>query len=350
VFSPQQTPFPMIRQLALQGDRLYFGDSATFGSDHSLYGLDSVTTAGDGLRSVLPLAIPWALWAESDRLLYVPPSVRSAALHAVPVAGGADQVIVQVAPDDQRDVLLSAFGLDQEAFYWAQQSIEEGAEPSLWRGGRDGSAPTMLARWSKNVNGHTDGVTALDRHVVAVEDQILFADSGLFEDTPWVVPKSGGTPRQLPGTAGYTKIIGASPDGTLLWSRMDNPSARVDDGTFTVTRSDVRGAAPAPFWTSKPRRAWPKAAWPEQDGSWLVMVSEAASDGGRHLAAWSVDRAGNGTRLVCDPEVDREVVAGAITPTGRYLAVRYFPLGGDLAVIGYWELVALPAPVAAASH
>jgi hypothetical protein len=70
------------------------------------------------------------------------------------------------------------------------------------------------------------------------------------------------------------------------------------------------------------------------------MVSELASDGGRHLAAWSVNRSGEGTRLVCDPQVGREVEQGAFNPSGRYLAVRY-PLGGpDTA--GYWELVALP--------
>src|SRR5207247_2336845 len=60
--------------------------------------------------------------------------------------------------------------------------------------------------------------------------------------------QSGGKPKKLPDFGANAKIIGAAPDGTLLWSRVGDLYAKVDDATFTMARSDARGSAPAPFW------------------------------------------------------------------------------------------------------
>jgi hypothetical protein len=346
VFSPPATLFPGIARLALHGDRLYYGDQAFLVGVASTPGFLSVSTAG-GLPVPLLSQTPNAFWIEGDQILFVP--ILQAGLSTMPIAGGPVTTVFEHLKGDMRvGILPRAFGLDRDALYWTEISLPDEKSNTFWRGARDGSAVTQLAQTGGDPM-FPDGVTAIDHDAVVLDDAILIADRPLLGDVPLLIPKQGGAPVKLPTFGPIDRdgsgavIIGAAPDGTLLWSRVDDPNALVKDATFSVGRSGAHGPAPAAFWPGKPRKAEPSAAWPAKDGGWLVALSEEASDHGKHVTLWSVDVAGNGTRLGCDPQVGRQVVAAAVGPDVVYLGVRY-PLSGRQ-TDGYWELGALPSAV-----
>ena len=75
-----------------------------------------------------------------------------------------------------------------------------------------------------------------------------------------------------------------------------------------------------PLWTDLPPTliASNLSAYPGgDDGSWIIGGFEHFDDGQQHITLWSVDAAGNGVRLGCNPNADTYYsgVLSAVLPT-----------------------------------
>jgi hypothetical protein len=136
----------------------------------------------------------------------------------------------------------------------------------------------------------------------------------------YLVPSSGGSPATLPvpssdGTDSVDSLLGAGPNG-VVWLTNTATSSTVSLTDLTDPTTPVW----RPLWTDLPSTLIVSqlSAYPDgDDGSWIIGGFEHFDDGQQHVTIWSVDAAGNGVRLGCNPNADTYYsgVLRAVLPT-----------------------------------
>ena len=310
-------------ELLWHGDRLYFYD------DGKTDGLYSVPVSG-GEPSLVAEGWVRDAWIEDDRLVYV----QNYRLLSKPLAGGPAQEITygRSLLEQAKDLpFVSTWGLDRDALYWHRERyLGEQEEVTIWRGARGSGEETSVVLPVRKY-------TSLVRNIIPVGDDLLVTlgpDGGVS----WVLPRAGGMVREVSSLGASSRFLGVSAAGEVLWSdRGEGFDGRRGSERYVVARGGLKEAPPQPFWVSKPRNAYPMAAWDRGlgEGGWYVSTWEWGTDGALHTAVWSVNAMGEGKRLACDPEVGSRLIAGAAAPDTLYGVVRYTNL--------YWQLIAVAA-------
>jgi hypothetical protein len=140
---------------------------------------------------------------------------------------------------------------------------------------------------------------------------VLMAYANFPQVGAYLVSLQGGGAQSLPAPAPITvegdeQLLGVSQTAALWDTEIADPATGAT-ATVTLSLTDVSApGAPAlrTFWPDHPGSFVPSPieAWPGSDeGSWLIGGTERFDDGAFHATLWSVDAAGNGARIGCDP-------------------------------------------------
>lgn len=292
--------------LLLAGDTFYYRSNDT---------IMSVPASGGSPTAVSDASAYW-MWLDGQAIDFV---YDSDELLQIPLAGGAPTVVADgmttgVPPDY---AVPGAFAFDGQYLYWDLHPPSGSSTSwSVWRMSASGGAAEQLANLPPTPAGQSNLHTLTPTPgglLVAVERNTSVA--------AYLVPPSGGSPATLPvppaegtGSIWSESLLGAGPRG-VVWL--------MDADTDTLTLTDLTDPmAPVwrPLWTDLPSTlvtsdlsAYPGGA----DGSWIIGGFERFDDGQQHVSVWSVDAAGNGARLGCNPNADTYYsgVLSAVLPT-----------------------------------
>jgi hypothetical protein len=91
----------------------------------------------------------------------------------------------------------------------------------------------------------------------------------------------------------------------------------------------------------------PTGAWSDGAGGWYISTIETATDLAGHAAIWSVDGAGKGVRLACDPRQWSTIQSAVATRGTIYLLVDQDGEGGPNSppTPDSWQLAAVTRPL-----
>jgi hypothetical protein len=321
VFSPEDKERLPAEDLAWHDQRLYF--RLPFGLKE---GVQSVPANG-GQASRHFDGWAWRFWIEDDRLVYV--GVEGE-LFSQPLAGGpAAKVFANPRSSTRQGAGIKGWALDRDSVYWTRVDMIDGEnKASLWRGDRAAQTATMVGLVPTRKRG-----SALIDDLLLVGDRLVALN--MFGDA-WTVPRAGGEVQVLSvaDSSRSPRFVGVSDDGFVLLTHFQQGAPGTKDpGSYAVTRRRLDGGEPQPFWTAKPKLAYPLQAWGDGKTGWYVAAweSEKDRDVGPHLTIWSLDAEGRGTRLACDPEVVSRVASAVVTPDGLFAVVDQ---SND-----YWQIV-----------
>ena len=293
--------------LLLAGDTFYYRSNDT---------IMSVPAAG-GSPTAVSDATVYSMWLDGQAIDFVFDSDK---LQQVPLSGGAptllaDGMTIGVAPDY---AVAGAFAFDGQYLYWDLHPPAGSATYwSAWRMSAAGGAAEQLANLPPPSAGDSNLHTLTPTPgglLVSVEHNASVA--------AYLVPPSGGSPATLPvppaddpySAASHNSLMGAGPNG-VVWL--------TNAATSTVSLTDLSDPTTPvwrPLWTALPSTLIVShlSAYPGgDDGSWIIGGFEHFDDGQQHVSIWSVDAAGNGVRLGCDPTADTYYsgVLSAVLPT-----------------------------------
>ena len=294
------------RNLLLAGDTFYYTSDDT---------IMSVPAAG-GRPIAVSDATVYSMWLDGQAIDFV---VDSDKLQQIPLTGGAPTVVadgmtIGVAPDY---AVAGAFAFDGQYLYWdLHPPTGSSTYWSAWRMPAAGGAAEQLANLPPpevgQSNGHTLTPTPAGLLVAVDHDTSVAA---------YLVPSSGGSPATLPVPPSdptvqdaQESLLGAGPNG-VAWLTKTAPE------TLSLTDiSDPTTPALRPLWTDLPPTLITSnlSAYPGgDDGSWIIGGFEHFDDGQQHVSLWSVDAAGNGVRLGCNPNADTYYsgVLSSVLPT-----------------------------------
>jgi hypothetical protein len=293
------------RNLLLAGDTFYYTSDDT---------IMSVTIGGSPVA--LSTATAYSMWLDGQAIDFVYDTDQ---LQQIPLTGGpptvvADGMTIGVAPDY---AVAGGFAFDGQYLYWdLHPPAGSSAGWSAWRMPAAGGAAEQLANLPPTAPGESNLHTLTPTPgglLVAIDHNITVA--------AYLVPLAAGSPATLPvppsdGTdpASIDSFLGTGPNG-VVWL--------TSAATATVSLTDLTDPTMPiwrPLWTELPSTlatgnlsAYPGGA----DGSWIIGGFERFEDGQQHTTLWSVDAAGNGVRLGCNPNADTYFtgVLSAVLPT-----------------------------------
>lgn len=318
------------------GGRIFLGNYASNGK------VTLAALAPGGTPNVIHEGGQTGIWLDGGNLVYS----ENAALFTLPQSGGPpDPGVVYATNSYQPSVFDRA--LDAHFVYWLQHDpIATGAPYGLWRLARNGGVEEPLFSFTAaELNQKAIG------GIRALGDDVLVYGTDSISSTPFAWSVSTKTnqrstlPVLLPNageptpTSGFTTLLGASDDGTLLWTR---PFQTLTDmgseayRSFIYALGSASGSALVPFDLKLPPRAVPLAAWPAGSGAWYLAATEEPQMDHVLVSVWWVDATGRASRLGCDP-VDWSDAPGAgsqdhrggiisaadVTPAGLTFAITY---------------------------
>lgn len=291
------------RNLLLAGDTFYYT------SDDNIM---SVSVGGSPIA--LSSGPAFWMWLDGQAIDFVYDTDQ---LQQIPLTGGpptmvADGMTIGVAPDD---AVAGGFAFDGQYLYWDLHSpAGSSAGWSAWRMPAAGGAATKLADLPPPAAGQGN------EHTLTPTPEGLLVAAARFPDVvAYLVPPSGGSPAMLPvppvdgvSFASVDSFMGAGSNG-IVWLTSGATSTvsitDLTDPTTPVWRS---------LWTDLPPTLSTSQLWAYpggDDGSWIIGGFERFGDGQQHVSLWSVDAAGNGVRLGCNPNPDFTGVLSAVLPT-----------------------------------
>jgi hypothetical protein len=259
-------------------------------------------------------------WIENDQLIYL---ADNAAIYGVPLDGSAQPTQLLNLAHGSSNTQFSNYILDSEALYWVGLEHDtSSAAPSgwsVWRALRASGELQQLA-----VMPVAGAYPGLESTLTLTQDSVVVLDGtpGLSTDNRlYVVPKTGGSPRELPKpSSGW--LLATNADGVSLWLES------VSGGkSYRMWRSTMDGAVPTPFWTDKPPSLFLTQAWSDGTGGWYLAAweythGELAPDS-QHTSIWSLDSSGHGVRVACNPlSGSTNGLATAVSPTAFFLLDR----------------------------
>jgi hypothetical protein len=265
-------------------------------------------------------ADPWYWWIENDQLIYLG---GNNALYGVPLDGSAQPTQFVELAQSSSNTQFRNFILDTEALYFiGQEHDTSSATPSgwsVWRALRASGELQQLA-----VMPVASAYPGLGSTLTLTQDSVVVFDGtpGLRTDNRlYVVPKTGGSPRELPKPSSGS-VLATNGDGVSLWLES------VSGGkSYRMWRSTMDGAVPTPFWTDKPPSLFLTQAWSDGTGGWYLAAweytqGELAPDS-QHTSIWSLDSSGHGVRVACNPlSGSTNELATAVSPTAFFLLDR----------------------------
>lgn len=349
--APASLTAPSRDLLRVGGGRIFLGNYVSNGKSS----IASLTPGGT--PNVIHEGTQTGIWLDGGSLVYS----EDAALFAIPQSGGPPEPGVVYATNIYQPS-VSNRALDAHFVYWFQhEPVAIGAPYELWRLARNGGVEELLFSFTE-----AELRQKLLTGIQVLGDYVLVYGRDTISDTPfaWSVSTRTNQRSTLPvllpkpgdpvvSTSGYTTLLGASPDGAVLWAR---PFQTLTDmgsepyRSFIYALGSVSGGALVPFDVKLPPRAIPLAAWPAGSGAWYLAATEEPERDHLLVSVWWVDATGRASRIGCDP-VDWSNAPGAgnqdpragnvisaadVTPAGLTFAIRY-PAGG-------WTIVSVPKP------
>jgi hypothetical protein len=292
--------------LLLAGDTFYYRSNDT---------IMSVPASG-GSPTALSDATAYWMWLDGQAIDFVFDSDK---LQQIPLGGGAPTVLadgmtIDVAPDY---AVPGAFAFDGQYLYWdLHPPTGSTTSWSAWRMAAAGGAAEQLATLPPPAAGQSNLHT-----LTPTPEGLLVSVEHNTGVAAYLVPSSGGSPATLPvppaggtGSVWGESLLGAGPSGVVWLTDADSDTLNITD------LSDPTMPVLRPLWTDLPSTLITTglSAYPAgDDGSWIIGGFERFDDGRQHVSLWSVDAAGNGVRLGCDPNADTYYagILSAVLPT-----------------------------------
>lgn len=263
------------------------------------------------------------LWTENGNVIFLgagPPVDRPdgtftpLAVKSIPAGGGPSQVLATVG--DPATTFFLAWALDADRVYWVEGPA---AKPAMvWTAPRAGGDRQLLALLDTGAD-----LTLFDEVTPVGEDLVVYP-RGLGLDVPvFRIPKAGGEAHRLPTAWRGARLIAVANDGTVLVQRLKTPpNGEPGSERFETGRLRPGGEAVEPFWSDQPPSLLAQQGWDDGEGGFYVAAWEWGPNESIHLTMWTVDGAGHGRRLACDPLVQGQLTAAAASPDGIYGIVR----------------------------
>lgn len=251
------------------------------------------------------------LWLEGDHLLF---SQGSGALQigSVPLSGGTPQLVLDGAAGRTTAGLAEAHAFTSTDLYWSEIPLPAARSPNtIWHQSRLGGSAEAL--------GTIPFQSGLSATAIALADNSVLAATPSGE--AYRLPITGGTPSPLawPGQPGVmVKLAGLDALGaytTIFYSDQAGP----------LMLSPADGSPAKPFWPTRPSDAQVLKIWPNPEGGWVVVATQAFDDGLFHTTLTLLDEQGTAVRLGCSPaDTERALidVPVAIAPDAVYTATR----------------------------
>jgi len=283
-------------------------------------GIASMPAAG-GEPTMLTSDGAAAAWISGETLYY---SNGSGVLRQLPIAGGpATTLLDPMAPSMNPSQWASGVAVDGHYFYWTLTPQGGPGEGRLQRTALSDATTETVA----TLPGRQDAYPA---RMWAATTETLFMIPGTGNIT-YAMPLGGGALRTLtapsaPADAALNPL-GVNNRG-VLWDVIGSESTLTKPRiTFGISDlADPPGTAARAFWLGKPGGLWPmpEGSFADGDRGWIVTGSEALADGSLHVSVWSVDAAGNGTRLGCGPALVSNnffalIMTAVVTPDAVYI-------------------------------
>jgi hypothetical protein len=328
--TPAESP-SSAKGVQLKGDRLFFAQRLSRES-----GIVSVPTTG-GTPTTVRNEEQLRFWIEGEQLLFV----NSGGLFRAPLAGGAAERVLGGSHFDRDNPKYgSGWALDRDSLFWAEHLPPNGPEKmvTIWRGLRNGGGETALGTLTSS---------SLIDEILPIGDQLVVTANG--RGNIWTVPRTGGTPQPLAWlTSGVvTRLHGILDDGRILFDRPEfTDESHLSVARYVVGHARIDGTGAETILTT-PRPIVPAGVWSDGAGGWYVSTTETAMDLTLHTAIWSVDSAGKGIRLACDPKESSTIESAVATRAGIYLLVEQNGGGTPTSPPPphSWQLVTVKTPV-----
>jgi hypothetical protein len=266
----------------------------------------------DGSPSRVFAAVPTLeLWLEGDHLLFSQGN-GGVQIGSVPLSGGTPQIVLDGSAGRTTLGLATAHVFTPTDFYWSEIPLPAAQSPTtIWHQSRSGGLPEALGTMTFQKQQSATAIALGNNSVLAA------AASG----EAYTLPITGGAPSSLvlPAQPGvWVELAGLDALGaytTLFFSAQAGP----------LMLSPADGSPAKPFWPTLPSDAQVQKIWPNPEGGWVVVATQAFDDGLFHTTLTLLDEQGTATRLGCSP-ADSErawiTVPVAIAPDAVYAATR----------------------------
>lgn len=265
-------------------------------------------------------------WVDQDQLVYIRRDATSGYLYSQPLPNGEPtRVPFEVDHTGRASGFPVGYALDADAFYWLYfHAYDKPTTLALWRTSRrDGSHSKQVEEFPASYRDN----------VYRVGDRLLTEHREVSSVHLWSFPLAGGTAAQLLAPDGARQVLGISADGRAILARRYLDQATRQEWT-DLTQWAIEGTVSTAWWTNRSRSLAPLQVWDDGVGGFYAAALELTNDGAWHLTAWSVDRAGIGKRLGCDPEVENHIVGAAVGSDALYLTLRERNLDWRIVRIG----------------
>ena len=251
------------------------------------------------------------LWLEGDHLLFSQGN-DAVQIGSVPLSGGTPQIVLDGAAGRTTAGFATAHVFTPTDFYWSEIPFPAAQSPTtIWHQSRSGGPPEAL------------GTITFQKQLWATA--IALGNNSVLAATPsgeaYSLPITGGAPSPLalptqPGV--MVELAGLDALGaytTLFFSGQAGP----------LMLSPADGSPAKPFWPTLPSDAQVQKIWPNPEGGWVVVATQAFDDGLFHTTLTLLDEQGTAVRLGCSPaDTERALITVpvAIAPDAVYAATR----------------------------
>lgn len=296
-------PWDITSSLVYNDGTLYYG---------SYSGNAIVAQPVDGSPSRVFAAVPTLeLWLEGDHLLFSQGN-DAVEIGSVPLSGGTPQIVLDGAAGRTTTGLATVHGFTPTDFYWSEIPFPAAQSPTtIWHQSRSGGLPEAL--------GTITFQNQLSATAIALGNNSVLAAT--LSGEAYSLPITGGAPSPLalptqPGV--MVDLAGLDALGaytTLFFSAQAGP----------LMLSPADGSPAKPFWPTLPSDAQVQKIWPNPEGGWVVVATQAFDDGLFHTTLTLLDEQGTAVRLGCSPaDTERAwiTVPVAIAPDAVYAATQ----------------------------
>jgi hypothetical protein len=296
-------PWDITSSLVYNDGKLYYG---------SYTGNAIVAQPIDGSPSRVFAAVPTLeLWLEGDHLLFSQGN-DAVQIGSVPLSGGTPQIALDGAAGRTSTGLATAHVFTPTDFYWSEIPFPAAQSPTtIWHQSRLEGLPEAL--------GTITFQKQLSATAIALSNNSVLAAT--LSGEAYTLPITGGAPSPLalPAQPGVmVDLAGLDPQGaytTLFFSAQAGP----------LMLSPADGSPAKPFWPTLPSDAQVEKIWPNPEGGWVVVATQAFDDGLFHTTLTLLDEQGIAIRLGCSPaDAERAsiTVPVAIAPDAVYAATQ----------------------------
>ena len=249
------------------------------------------------------------VWLDGDNIAYTQGDQENQ-LYSVPIAGGDPQLLLDVGAGRTDAGEAQLHDLTSTDFVWTESSSAVFGATNVWHASRAGGAAQQIGA----VGDASSSATVAAIATIGAEAFVATADGAAYAFA--LDGSNSGTPRTLATRDDVTQgtFAGLNDAGAfwLVWPSDGSPAQ--------LALSPADGSAVRTFWAGLPAHASVDRIWPDGDGGWIAIGSEAFQEGS-YGEAWAIDAQGHGSRLGCSPPGDVHALQArpAIAPDAVYL-------------------------------